>query len=162
MKRLATVLLALAASCSSPNELPSENRTTSIAGDTCAEYRDGETLVHIVCSADLQCLANIFLDEDGSGWAGICHPREATTCESQTQCVDGWLCTDGSSGRGPLRQECLKACSMHSDCPGRFQVCADGACRMRACPFAGETDANPDSSCPANTRCNEKGACVSP
>jgi hypothetical protein len=149
----------LAMGCSSPTELPSEKRTTSVPGDTCAEYRDGATLVDIDCSDDLQCLASIFVGKDGSGWAGICHPHDAATCDGGNRCADGWVCTDGFSGRGPARQECLKQCATHADCPGRFQVCSSRLCRMLACPFAGEVDADPDASCPSSLHCKE-GICA--
>jgi hypothetical protein len=147
MKRSA--LLALVAACSSTPSALTEVRSITTAGDTCGNWYENDNSITAQCAAGLECLIEVQIDVHGRDLAGICHPTNGATCDSQApSCPSGWVCTAGDSGRGPTRTECMLRCTTNADCPWQFQVCSTGACRMLACPFTGDADANSTSYCP--------------
>lgn len=160
----ASIFVTWACSDENPPTHRIETRVVTELGGTCGEWQTSptgasdSTRVKATCQEPLGCKrqANVTPEGESGNHFGFCLPESALTCDlaAGMACPSGLRC---SSGFGLGENACLLACEDNADCPGEFQICLNGDCRVIRCPTTGGPEA--DAACGSGNQC-QRGVCT--
>jgi hypothetical protein len=141
-----------------------ETRVITDWGGTCGNWQTsppGETnttRIEATCAKPLLCKHQSEVTPPGESGNryGFCLPEEALSCDlaAGKKCPEGLRCETGFGLPSP--GGCYLGCARNADCPGPFQLCLAGDCRIVECPMDQTDD---DAVCGSGNHC-DRGVCI--